>query len=189
MHPIFPKKGFLKKDRMKTLFLDRDGVVNVQIVGGYVETIGQFVFADGFLEAMKLLRPKFRHIILVTNQQCIGKGICTRKQVDDIHNYLQQRLSAQNTPLDAVYCCPHLAAEHCSCRKPAIGMALMAKRDFPDIDFSDSIMLGDSLSDMQFAVNAGIMPVHIGKVSLPEHELARTLAVSHFDTILDFARQ
>ncbi len=174
---------------MKTLFLDRDGVVNVQIVGGYVETIEQFVFADGFLEAMKLLRPRFCHVILVTNQQCIGKGICTRKQVDAIHDYLRQRLAAQNTPLDAVYCCPHLAAEQCGCRKPATGMALMAKRDFPDIDFAESIMLGDSPSDMQFAINAGMMPVHIGKVRLPEHELARSLAVSHFNSLLDFARQ
>ncbi len=173
---------------MNTLFLDRDGVVNVQIVGGYVESVDQFVFVDHFLEAMKLLRPHFRHIILVTNQQGIGKKICTQAQVDAVHSYMQMRLLAQHTPMDAIYCCPHLASEHCDCRKPNIGMALQAKSDFPDIDFSDSFMVGDSLSDMQFAQNAGITPIHVGAIRHPEFDEILHLTQYHFDDLLDFAR-
>lgn len=173
---------------MNTLFLDRDGVVNVQIVGGYVESVDQFVFIDHFLEAMKLLRPQFKHIILVTNQQGIGKGICTQAQVDAVHSYLQMRLLAQQTPMDAIYCCPHLASDDCDCRKPNIGMLLQAKSDFPDIDFADSAMVGDSLSDMQFAQNAGIMPVHVGAIRYPEFDEILNITQYHFDDLYDFAR-
>lgn len=173
---------------MNTLFLDRDGIVNVQIVGGYVESVDQFVFVDHFLDAMKLLRPKFRHIILVTNQQGIGKKICTQAQVDAVHSYMQMRLLDQHTPMDAIYCCPHLATEGCSCRKPAIGMALQAKTDFPDIDFADSMMVGDSLSDMQFAQNAGITPVHVGAIRYPEFDEILSITKYHFDSLYDLAR-
>ena len=172
---------------MNTLFLDRDGVVNVQIIGGYVESVDQFVFVDHFLEAMKLLRHRFKHIILITNQQGIGKGICTQAQVDAVHSYMQMRLLDQHTPMDAIYCCPHLASDNCDCRKPNIGMALQAQRDFPDIDFADSVMVGDSLSDMQFAQNAGITPVHVGAIRHPEFDEILSITKYHFDSIYDFA--
>ena len=172
---------------MNTLFLDRDGIVNVQIVGGYVESVDQFVFVDHFLDAMKLLRPMFKHIILVTNQQGVGKKICTQAQVDAVHSYMQMRLLAQQTPMDAIYCCPHLAAEGCDCRKPRIGMALQAKQDFPDIDFSASIMVGDSLSDMQFAQNAGILPIHAGAIRYPEFDEILNITRYHFDNLFDYA--
>lgn len=172
---------------MNTLFLDRDGVVNEQIVGGYVESVDQFVFKDLFFDAMKLLRPCFKHIILVTNQQGIGKKICTQAQVDAVHSFMQMRLLSQHTPMDAIYCCPHLASDHCDCRKPNIGMALQARNDFPDIDFSDSVMVGDSLSDMQFAFNAGIQPVHVGAIRHPEFDEILSLTKYHFDSLYDFA--
>lgn len=173
---------------MNTLFLDRDGIVNVQIVGGYVESVDQFVFVDHFLDAMKLLRPMFKHIILVTNQQGVGKKICTQAQVDAVHSYMQMRLLAQQTPMDAIYCCPHLVSDNCSCRKPAIGMALQAKADFPDIDFADSVMVGDSLSDMQFAQNAGILPIHAGAIRYPEFDEILNITRYHFDNLFDYAQ-
>ena len=174
---------------MNTLFLDRDGVVNEQIVGGYVESVDQFVFVDHFLEAMKLLRPQYKYIILITNQQGVGKGICTQAQVDAVHSYMQMRLLAQQTPMNAIYCCPHLAADNCYCRKPNIGMALQAQRDFPDIDFADSVMVGDSLSDMQFAQNAGILPVHVGAIRHPEFDEILSITKYHFDSLYDFAKR
>ena len=180
---------FARFFKMNTLFLDRDGVVNVQIVGGYVGSVDQFVFIDHFLEAMKLLRPRFKHIILVTNQQGIAKNICTQAQVDAVHSYLQMRLLAQQTPMDAIYCCPHLAGENCGCRKPQIGMALQAKNDFPDIDFADSVMVGDSLSDMQFAQNAGLLPVHVGTIRHPDFDEILSITKYHFDNLYDFAKR
>ena len=173
---------------MNTLFLDRDGVINVQIVGGYVRKPDEFVLINGVLTAMQWLRPKFKHIIVVTNQQCVEKHICKMEDIDEIHRQMRVTFEENMTPLDAVYCCPHRADKHCSCRKPEIGMALQAKADFPDIDFSDSIMVGDSLTDIQFAVNAGITPVHVGAKHPGEYELIREITPLHYRNLLDFAK-
>lgn len=168
--------------------MDRDGVVNERIVGGYVQNASQFIFIDHFLEAMVLLRRKYARIILVSNQQGIGKGICQKENVDEIHAELQTLLYYENIQFDKIYYCPHLASQHCTCRKPQIGMALMAKEDFPDIDFAKSVMVGDSLTDMQFARNAGMVPVHVGNIEYPEFDEILSLTRYHFDNLYDFAK-
>lgn len=170
-----------------TLFLDRDGVINEQIIGGYVlDYDREFVFKPGVIKALQLLRPQFRHLILVTNQQCVGKRLCTADDIRRVHERMQAHLGAHGCALDGIYTCPHLASDNCSCRKPAIGMALQAQCDFHGIDFHQAFMVGDSLSDLQFACNAGITPVHIGDFHQAEQEI-RQLTQLHFDTLLDFA--
>ena len=171
-----------------TLFLDRDGVINVQIIGGYVRKPEEFELIPGVLTAMQWLRPKFKRIIIVTNQQCVGKRICKKEDIDVIHRNLIVTFKENMTPIEAIYYCPHRAEEHCSCRKPEIGMALQAKSDFPDIDFSNSIMAGDSLTDMQFAVNAGIQPVHIGAKHAGEFDEILKITSLHYSNLLDFAK-
>jgi len=171
-----------------TLFLDRDGVINVQIIGGYVRKPDEFELINGVLTAMQWLRPKFRRIIVVTNQQCVGKRICKLTDIEEIHRRMCVMFEENLTPLDAVYCCPHKADEHCGCRKPEIGMALQAKADFPDIDFANSVMVGDSLTDMQFAVNAGIQPVHVGAKHPGEYDEILKLTSCHYRNLLDFAK-
>ncbi len=171
-----------------TLFLDRDGVINVQIVGGYVRKPEEFEYIHGALTAMQLLRRKFKYLIVVTNQQCVGKRICKEEDIQTIHNNMMKDFEEVCAPLDAVYCCPHKAEEHCSCRKPEIGMALQAKSDFPDIDFSDSIMIGDSLSDMQFAVNAGIKPVHVGAKHPDQYPEILKITDCHYRNLMDFVK-
>lgn len=171
-----------------TLFLDRDGILNVQIVGGYVRRLEEFVLVNGVLTAMQWLRPKFRRLIVVTNQQCVGKRLCTMEDIDEIHRRMRVTFEENMTPLDAVYCCPHRADAGCGCRKPAIGMALQAKADFPDLDFADSVMVGDSLTDMQFAVNAGIQPVHVGAQHPGEYEEIARITTMHYRNLLDFAK-
>lgn len=172
---------------MRTLFMDRDGVVNEQIIGGYVQSFDQFVYKEKFFEAMKILHSKFHRIILVTNQQGIGKGICTQKQVDAIHQQLQRDLQEAGCAFDAVYCCPHLASEQCDCRKPNIGMALQACKDFSDIDLHSSVMVGDSLSDMQFGQNAGMTCFHVGATDKPNYDEILQIASEHYDSLYDFA--
>ncbi len=167
----------------ETLFLDRDGVVNVRIVDGYVTRVEDFVFLPGVLEAMRLLRPRFKRIIIVSNQQGIGKGLFTMEQLHKVHSHMQAELGTQGTPVDGIYVCPHLANEHCSCRKPNIGLALQAKKDFPEIDLNSSIMVGDSVSDMHFALNANMIPVSVG----PDDAQRDMLASEHYHDLLDFA--
>lgn len=172
---------------MQTLFMDRDGVVNEQLVGDYVMDFSQLVYRPHFFEAMKMLRQRFQYMFLVTNQQCVGKGLCSMQTIDRIHEQMQQQLAEHDCAFDAVYCCPHHKDVHCSCRKPQPGMALRAQQEFPDVDFSRSVMVGDSLSDMQFAANAGLLPVHVGIVRQPAFESIMQIAHLHFDDLLEFA--
>ena len=145
-------------DSTWTLFLDRDGVINRKLPNDYVKTIPEFVLLDGVCEAIEKCSQIFKYIFLVTNQQGIGKGLMTEYDLTVIHNFMQEKL---NHRITKIYHAPHLEKEHSEMRKPAIGMALQAKNEFPDIDFSKSIMVGDSSSDMLFGHNAGMKTVFI----------------------------
>lgn len=145
-----------------TLFLDRDGVLNRRIVDDYVLKLEQFVIIDGVLDALKVFSNIFDHIVVVTNQQGIGKGLMTEDDLHVIHAEFLNKVSEHCGRIDKIYFCPNLASEHSFNRKPNIGMALQAKRDFAHIKFNRSVMIGDSLSDMKFGKHAGMTTVLVG---------------------------
>lgn len=151
----------LKIDASWTLFLDRDGVINEKLDGDYVKKIEEFQFLPGVLEAMPILRKRFGRIVIVTNQQGIGKGIMTAGDLKKVHDYMEEELKKVKVALDGIYYCPELAEKNAPCRKPNTGMAIEARHDFPEIDFEKSIMVGDSLSDMQMGRRAGMYTVFI----------------------------
>jgi histidinol-phosphate phosphatase family protein len=145
-------------DHSWSLFLDRDGVINERIIGGYVQNVSSFHFIDNVQEAIVALRKIFGYIFVVTNQQGIGKKIMKVDDLHLIHDYMEKQLSVK---FDKIYYSPFLAEENNITRKPNSGMALQAKKEFPDIDFSKSIMVGDSLSDMQFGKSVQMKTVYI----------------------------
>lgn len=142
-----------------TLFLDRDGVINKHMPDAYVTCIDEFEFIPGCIEAINKLSLLFHKIIIVTNQQGIGKGLMTSMDLEKIHFYMLEEISKHGGRIDAVYYCPYLSNIKPKCRKPEIGMALQAKEAFPSIDFKKSIMIGDSPSDMLFGKNIGAYTV------------------------------
>jgi len=144
-----------------SLFLDRDGVINKRLENDYVKTLDEFEFIEGVPEAIKKLSGLFGKIIVVTNQQGIGKGLYNENDLNIIHHYMSDEIEKHEGRLDKVYFSPHLAADNHHWRKPGIGMALQAKEDFPEIDFLKSVIVGDSLSDMQFGRNSGMKTVYI----------------------------
>ncbi len=168
-----------------TLFLDRDGVINRRIPGGYVTTISELEFLPGSLEAVVGLSRIFNRIIIVSNQQGVGKGIMEAVAVEKIHEHLRKQIEDNDGKVDGIYFCSALASDDDPCRKPAPGMAIAAQKDFPDIDFSRSVMAGDSKSDLQFAVNLNMVPVFIE--SEPEREQdCRGLYSLKFPTLKSF---
>lgn len=150
-------------DESWTLFLDRDGVINKKIDNDYVKSISEFEFLPGVLEALYVLQDYFYKIIVVTNQQGIAKGTMTEAGLDIIHHYLQYEVSQAHARIDHIYYCPHFASECTFCRKPYNGMAHMAKADYPFIDFAKSIIVGDSISDMEFGKKSDMHTVMIGQ--------------------------
>lgn len=164
-----------------TLFLDRDGVINVRLIDDYVKKIEEFEFLPGVLDAFKIFADKFSHIIIVTNQQGVGKGLMTLHDVDAVHEFMKKEIESRKGRIDAIYSCPQLKSDPDNYRKPSPKMAFMAQHDFPDIDFDKSIMIGDSNSDIEFGKNAGMFTILIGD------EPVKCKPDSHFESLVKFA--
>ena len=144
-----------------TLFLDRDGVINKKLPNDYVKTISEFVFEDGAIAAVQQLGEVFGRIIVVTNQQGIGKGLMTVEMLDSVHDYMNHKINQAGGKISQIYYCPNLEKENSNCRKPNTGMAEQARKDFPEIDFKKSMIVGDSISDLQMGKRVGMLTCYI----------------------------
>lgn len=149
-----------KIDKSWTLFLDRDGVINHDKVGSYIFNAGEFEFMDGAPALFKKLTESFARIIIITNQRGVGRGLMTEQDLKGIHEKMLNGVEAAGGKIDKIYFAPGIDNKNFM-RKPNPGMALAAKKDFPAIDFCKSIMVGNNITDMEFARNAGIRTVYL----------------------------
>ena len=171
-----------KIDKTWTLFLDRDGVINTRLVDDYVKNINEFEFMPGVLDAFRIFAEKFGKIIIVTNQQGVGKGLMTMQDVELVHKFMLKEIENQKGRVDAIYVCPQLKSDPDNFRKPSPKMAYMAQHDFPEIDLEKSIMIGDMNSDLEFGKNCGMYTVFIG------NEPIKIKPDDKYETLLEFAR-
>ncbi len=148
-------------DKSWTLFLDRDGVINERKMGGYIETIDEFQFLPNAAPSIAQLSQLFNHVFVVTNQQGIGKKIMTKRNLLDIHSYMCKVVESEGGKITKCYFAPELKSENSSMRKPNSGMALLAKEEYPEVDFSKSIMVGDTDSDILFGTKLGMKTIRI----------------------------
>lgn len=170
-----------------SLFLDRDGVLNRQIVGDYVRSWQDFEWLPMAQEALTRLRGWAPHLVVVTNQQGISAGLMSAQEVTDIHNRLQEDLAAVEVSIDSFQVCPHLASAGCGCRKPQTGLITQWLDEHPKSEPSLSIVVGDSKSDLELARNVavtsgGCISIQIGQLtdcSLRPH--------ATFNSLWDFA--
>ncbi|HTL10248.1 MAG TPA: HAD family hydrolase [Chitinophagaceae bacterium] len=172
-------------DNSWTLFLDRDGVLNHDKVGSYIFNSIEFKFYDGVTEALKKCTALFAQIIVVTNQRGVGRGLMSELDLMDIHNKMLREVEAAGGRIDAIYYATSLDDAH-PLRKPHPGMALQAKEDFPAIDFSKSIMVGNNLSDMEFGRNCGMHTVFM-LTTQPDLALPHPAIDLAFNSLLKFA--
>lgn len=169
-----------------TLFLDRDGVINVEKEKSYVLHYGEFAFYPGAIEALQRCAAVFGHIVVVTNQRGVGKGMMTIADLLDIHEKMVGEIVLAGGRIDRIYFADSTDDAH-PLRKPHPGMAHAAKEDLPGIDFSRSLMAGNNLSDMEFGRNAGMYTVFI-KTTNPEQPLPHPLIDMAFNSLYDFAK-
>jgi D-glycero-D-manno-heptose 1,7-bisphosphate phosphatase len=148
-------------DSSWTLFLDRDGVINRRLKDDYVKNWSEFQFMEGVLEVMPELAAAFGRIIVVTNQQGIGKGLMSRESLDAIHEKMKEAVEAVGGRIDLILFCPDLSSQKPNCRKPHPDMGHWAKEQYPEIAFKKSIMVGDSITDIQFGENLGMTTVWV----------------------------
>lgn len=169
-----------------TLFLDRDGVINVDKEGDYIRNWGEFKFYDTTLEALSLLARHFKRILVVTNQKGVGRALMTVDDLEEIHTNMLRCVRENNGRIDKIYYCSDTDNDSPN-RKPNPGMAFQAKEDFSDIDFAKSIIVGNRLSDMQFGRRAGMHTVFL-VTTHPETPYPDEHIDLRFDHLLDFAR-
>lgn len=144
-----------------SLFLDRDGVINERIPGAYIKDWKDFQFTPGLLKEISRICRFFARVFIVTNQQGIGKGMMTEDELTIIHQRMKDTLVAHRGRIDGIYACPELASRAGNCRKPNPALALQAQADFPAISFTRAVMVGDSISDIQFGQELGMRTVLI----------------------------
>jgi len=162
-HEVFFQKEKIRvKNSQSAVFFDRDGVVNKRNIDGYVKTVEEFEFEDSFFELFELINKLGFISILVTNQQCVDKGIITVEKLQEIHNFMQEKLLANtNYCFTEIYFCPYLADSGSKYRKPEAGMFIDAINKY-DIDTENSWTIGDAITDMQAGKKVGTKTILIG---------------------------
>jgi len=138
---------------MKTVFLDRDGVIN-RDSSAYIKSWEEFEFIPGSLDAIKLLTDEMFTIIIITNQSIVNRGMATKNDLEQIFLNMKDAITRKGGKITDIFYCPHTPDENCSCRKPAPGMVFTAQKKY-NIDLSRSCFVGDSEKDMECAKRAG----------------------------------
>lgn len=151
----------LSLHHVQYVFLDRDGVINRKAAEGqYIGDWSQFEILPGVESAIGALNASGRHVIVLTNQRGVALGFYSCADVERLHARLQQHLAAHGAHVDAFYYCPH-NGNQCDCRKPKTGLFQQAFRDYPDASPANSLVIGDSISDIEVAQALGIPAIFI----------------------------
>ncbi|MDC3375296.1 D-glycero-beta-D-manno-heptose 1,7-bisphosphate 7-phosphatase [bacterium] len=153
---------------IKTIFLDRDGVINKDI--NYLHKIKDFQFIDGTFEACKYLCNLDYKIIIITNQSGIGRGFYTESDFKILTNWMVSQFMENNIEILDVFHCPHSPNSNCNCRKPKPGLIFKAKEMYK-INLEKSWMIGDSERDILAANSAGIFNTALVRTGHPFDEL------------------
>ncbi|HVZ57728.1 MAG TPA: HAD-IIIA family hydrolase, partial [Chitinophagaceae bacterium] len=181
-----PPLDLARVDKGWTLLLDRDGVINREIQGGYVRNWEEFAFLEGARDAIRLLAGRAGRLLVVSNQRGIGKGLMTDQDLSAIHARMVHQIREAGGRIDGIYYCSSLDDRHPD-RKPNPGMAFRARHDFPGMDLSRTIMVGNKPSDMLFGRNAGVYTVFI-RTTNPDHPVDHADIDLAFDSLLSFAK-
>ncbi|RAX57424.1 hypothetical protein CCZ01_06190 [Helicobacter monodelphidis] len=173
----------------KALFLDRDGVINVNTE--YLHSASQLTWVEGIFEILSFFKQKGFLLLMVTNQSGIHRHYFSFSEFSTLSLFMQEYLHFQlGFGLDRIYFCPHLPQEECACRKPKAGMIAESLHDFPQIQLSSSVLIGDSWTDILAARNAGIQKSFWLNSSTTKEESLQELKpneirISHLQEVID----
>lgn len=149
----------------RVLFLDRDGVINEKAApGDYITSWDAFRFCEGIADLLAVAAERGFHNIVITNQQCVGKGLLSQAALESLHRRMIRELASAGARIDRIYYCPHLESDGCTCRKPRPGMLQQAIHDLGDgVDIANSFFVGDTETDMTAGKAVGVNTVLLGK--------------------------
>ena len=169
-----------------SLFLDRDGVINERLPEDYIKEWDEFRFLPGVLDALSILSLHFRRIFIVTNQRGVTKELMTIDDLLEIHEKMKKEIEDAGGKIDGIYFCTAMDPKDPD-RKPNPGMAYQVLIDFPEIDLSKSIMVGNKPSDMRFGKNAGMYTVYMATTH-PETPFPHPDIDNRYNSLIEFAK-
>ena len=162
--------------KQKALFLDRDGIINID--HGYVSKIEDFTFTEGIFELLHLFTQKGYLLFIITNQSGLGRGYYTLQDFDTLTSWMLSVLNTHDITIEKVAYCPHAPEASCHCRKPQTGMIKDILKYYP-IDLTNSWLIGDKQSDIDLAQQAKI----VQSIAIGSHDI--THASYQFDTVME----
>lgn len=146
----------------KIIFMDRDGVLN-EDSPFYIRSRNQIKIKEHAEDALELLTKNGIGVIMVTNQKMIGKGFVTMGVAIDIHMEILEKVHYEKYSVIGSCICPHLESDNCGCRKPSVGMCDFSEKVF-NMDLSNTYMIGDRTTDVEFAANIGADCLYLGNI-------------------------
>lgn len=144
---------------ISAVFLDRDGVINVNRPD-HVKNWDEFQFLPGSLDALALLALSGIPVFVVTNQAVVNRGVVPQHVIDEINSRMKAEIQSHGGRLDAVLCCPHAPEENCGCRKPQPGLLLTAAESH-GLDLKRCYVIGDALSDIRAGQAVGCQTIMV----------------------------
>ena len=142
---------------MKTIILDRDGVIN-QDSDAFIKSPDEWIPIPGSLEAIARLSQAGYRVVVATNQSGLARGLFDQTTLYAIHQKMESAIEGHGGKLDGIYYCPHGPDDGCNCRKPEPGLLVQIGQEL-STDLTQTIMVGDSLRDLQAATAVGAKPV------------------------------
>lgn len=175
---------------MKIIILDRDGVIN-QDSDNFIKSVDEFIPLPGSIEAIAKLKHAGYKVYVATNQSGIHRGFYTAEILHAMHEKLAALLKEHNAEIDGIEYCPHGPDENCRCRKPKAGMYLSIAKQNGLSDYSEMIVVGDSLRDLQAAQSINAKPhlVRTGKGERTIKKGAGLDGIPVYNDLLDFVNQ
>jgi D,D-heptose 1,7-bisphosphate phosphatase len=175
----------------KTIFLDRDGTINIE--KEYLYKIEDFEFEAGVLDALKIFKELKYQVLVVTNQSGIARGYYDEISLKKLNDYMMEIIEKNGGKVEHCYYCPHHSEKgigsykvQCTCRKPLPGLLLNGIEDY-NVNISKSFMIGDKISDIGAGINAGIQPILVrtgyGIKTISENHIE----IPIYENLLEFA--
>ncbi len=176
----------INNSKYKYIFLDRDGVINIERPDDYVKSVSEFVFEDKAAEAIAILSRKFEKIFVITNQRGVGRGIMSLAGLHSLHEHMVSVVENAGGRINQIYFCTDICPTSIN-RKPNVGMAFQVRRDYPEVDFAESIMVGNSRSDISFGAKLGMFTVLVGDKYPKEDKIYKDANV-YYENLYKFVK-